>query len=616
MSYFKQLPKKIKYLEIASRLMLLLFGIFLLTLQNCQRYFNIYFLGNDITMVIWLCGLVISLSLSIIFEIISLKRLKQYNLPTKEPKKSFIVFFIIFVVISFLLSIVLISPCSSTHKAKNSRIMSAITQARTNMTATFGKYGNYDNFNCQQDKDMLAICDDIDQIYSQKNRKFFEIEIHNSNFSKDGKEPIIAHFPETNSQSACIYSPLNQERVTNWYCPDCLYSPLNQKNGTAWYCADSRGNIGISNINPGSPGFCVNGQSAVCPPIHPIQTIAKINDAQQITGETAGWKVYKNENWGYEISYPQDWSFDNYTFREGDRVEVVDNSIINFLSKNGEKQISISPSIQWKAQEGYIVDNGVILNYSSPLINFFKSEPVKRFLGSSNHYYDVKNYQQSYIQFQQGARGVVKETVPLPSDRAVTFWFIDPAERLYSIDVYREAIKNQDIVDKVISTFKFTNLTTDQPPTITDMKNAYYNLEDYGNEPMKLTNGLSDTYDCGLNGEERCSAELFDQLIDFGDLNNDGNEEAAVILCQQKLARNVKNDALGNDYKYYITKPSLFIHGLISQIASVSLSYVSNCAHIESPQIYKGKIIINFSDDSSVMKQKVYLLLGDNLILQ
>lgn len=118
-------------------------------------------------------------------------------------------------------------------RCEECRIISDIGQARAVMTYLYQNVGNYDNFNCNH-QDMKALCGDID-----------------INFGKeDGKEPIITHDALINSQAVCIYSPLNQKR-------------------NDWYCADSsgfKGRAGYTEINPDSLGYCVEGQSAVCPP--------------------------------------------------------------------------------------------------------------------------------------------------------------------------------------------------------------------------------------------------------------------------------------------------------------------------------------------------------------
>lgn len=115
---------------------------------------------------------------------------------------------------------------------RNSRIVSNIDQARTVMTYIHYQEGNYDSFNCEHEV-MVTLCHEIDRNYGKE----------------DGEEPLIAHDAPNNSQAACIYSPLDK------------------KNNHYWYCADSTMRADYVGINPGSDGYCVEGESAVCPPL-------------------------------------------------------------------------------------------------------------------------------------------------------------------------------------------------------------------------------------------------------------------------------------------------------------------------------------------------------------
>lgn len=110
--------------------------------------------------------------------------------------------------------------------ARDARIISALSQARTVMTYIGANDGHYDNFTCQQE-DMRALCDEI---------------------ASNNGWTTIAHDAESDSQEACIYSPLNAQ--PNY-----------------WYCADSLGYAGATAIFPGGTGYCVDGESAKCPPV-------------------------------------------------------------------------------------------------------------------------------------------------------------------------------------------------------------------------------------------------------------------------------------------------------------------------------------------------------------
>jgi len=135
---------------------------------------------------------------------------------------------IIFGVVFFLIHG--LSWSDSSYPAMDYRIVWAINQAKAIMTLVDADAGNYDELNCGH-ADMKALCEEIDKMY----------------WAMDGKEPVIVHDVAFNSQTICIYSPLNREGY--------------------WYCIDSMGNTGYSSIDPGSSGYCVEGESAVCPPL-------------------------------------------------------------------------------------------------------------------------------------------------------------------------------------------------------------------------------------------------------------------------------------------------------------------------------------------------------------
>ncbi|MCD6500494.1 type II secretion system protein [bacterium] len=138
---------------------------------------------------------------------------------------------VVIAIIGILASIVLVSFPGASKKAKDSRIISAIGQARTVMTYIYANDGDYDNFDCSH-TDMTKLCQEIDINYG----------------TDDDAEPTIAKNKASDSDAACIYSPLNAK--SNY-----------------WYCADSSGVAGFTTTDPGGVGYCVDGTSAVCPTV-------------------------------------------------------------------------------------------------------------------------------------------------------------------------------------------------------------------------------------------------------------------------------------------------------------------------------------------------------------
>jgi len=111
-------------------------------------------------------------------------------------------------------------------RARDSRIVASIGSARTVMVVVRADEQNYDNFNCTR-PDIVSVCREIEN---------------------NGGEVTIAKDRQINSQAACMYSPLNAK--SNY-----------------WYCIDSQLKAGFTTIDPGSLRYCVDGKTAVCPPV-------------------------------------------------------------------------------------------------------------------------------------------------------------------------------------------------------------------------------------------------------------------------------------------------------------------------------------------------------------
>lgn len=230
MTFFKTMPRKIKFLEILSRVLVLLFCFLIVTRDFIYCEFGeIYIGGRGIT-----SGFIFFfLGLGLVIWVLSLFSQKRRNLSVKESRSSFLKFLLICLPVSLLLAVLFTIPCGSTKKAKDSRIISAISQSRIIMEEIYNQDENFDYFTCGYKK-MVDICREIDKNYGKE----------------DDKEPIIVHDTPNNSQAVCIYSPLNS-RDNFWE--------------NYWYCADSEGHADFTEISPANPGYCVKGESAVCP---------------------------------------------------------------------------------------------------------------------------------------------------------------------------------------------------------------------------------------------------------------------------------------------------------------------------------------------------------------
>ena len=131
---------------------------------------------------------------------------------------------VVIAIIGILASVVLIGFPSATKKAKDSRVISAIGQARTVMTYIGANDGTYINFK-ETHVDMVTLWAEI--------------------VANDNGTPGIEGGTEL--QGACIYAQLNAK-------------------ATYYYCADSTGIAGFTSTPPTGTGCC-NGTTFVCPTV-------------------------------------------------------------------------------------------------------------------------------------------------------------------------------------------------------------------------------------------------------------------------------------------------------------------------------------------------------------
>lgn len=127
---------------------------------------------------------------------------------------------VVIAIIGILASIVLVTFPGAQDKARDSRVVGAIAQARTVMSYYNANNNSYDGFDCTF-ADMVTLCAEI---------------------TDNGGSLTIE---ENDDDEACMYSALNSS------------SP-------AYYCADSTGVAGYTDTDPGSLAAC-DGTTFVCP---------------------------------------------------------------------------------------------------------------------------------------------------------------------------------------------------------------------------------------------------------------------------------------------------------------------------------------------------------------
>ena len=117
---------------------------------------------------------------------------------------------VVIAIIGILASIVLVSFPSATKKAKDSRVKSAVSQARTVMTYYYSNQGSYASF-ASTNAEMIPLAEEAKK---------------NGYNSSKGEGFIIR-----NSTSGT---------------GTCMYVVLNEKDGTTYYCADYIGRAGVA----------------------------------------------------------------------------------------------------------------------------------------------------------------------------------------------------------------------------------------------------------------------------------------------------------------------------------------------------------------------------------
>ena len=142
---------------------------------------------------------------------------------------------VVIAIIGILASIVLVSFPGANKKAKDSRVVGAISQARTIMTYINANDNNYDGF--------TASTTDMVNIWAEINA--------NDREAATVQAPAITHDAASGSTAACIYAKLSAKDA--WY-----------------YCASSDGRAGFTTIDPvtgDSVGSCAGTTSANCPTV-------------------------------------------------------------------------------------------------------------------------------------------------------------------------------------------------------------------------------------------------------------------------------------------------------------------------------------------------------------
>ncbi|MBZ9572052.1 hypothetical protein KJA15_01795 [Patescibacteria group bacterium] len=142
---------------------------------------------------------------------------------------------------------IVIPPPPPLPRAQDARAIADMSQMKVKAEMVYEEERNYTSLDCDHDEDMRMLCNDIEK--------------------QVGVKPTI----HQSEKEYCAYVKLNKGE---------------------YFCIDSAGTIEETIINPGKINYC-DGTTFIC--------LRK----QEPENETADWKTYRNELWGYEIRYPE-----------------------------------------------------------------------------------------------------------------------------------------------------------------------------------------------------------------------------------------------------------------------------------------------------------------------
>lgn len=222
------------------------------------------------------------------------------------------------------------------------------------------------------------------------------------------------------------------------------------QNGKIYFSWDVYGDTAIHSINPDTkqesvienpigddlPSFWSHWQ-VVTPGIKlPQNTILETKNQ----GEIADWKTYRNEKYGFEIKYPENYFTEEF------------NDAVGFADEKWKNQGVHNPAVYIYVIKTNLSSNEWLEENGTP-ISIFCGEPDNPCPDKSYLFYGVDNIRQANIdnipvlQFQHyGASGSNKSTL-----------FKKEPDVLYKIDAHSSGmgVFPQDVYDQMLSTFRF-----------------------------------------------------------------------------------------------------------------------------------------------------------------
>lgn len=154
-----------------------------------------------------------------------------------------------------------------------------------------------------------------------------------------------------------------------------------------------------------------------------------------VNSETLGWKIYKNQNYGFQIKYPQDWNYGP-----------------NFLRSRQEPHVVFCPAQLISSEPGdgckwYVMENNSI-NTDSPILLFV--EDWNKFKGETKE--EKKNIAWCKLEEKKTVNNIEMEFINCDGQKRV-YWENPAGTHLFKLFLTNSEFSAE--FKQMISTFRF-----------------------------------------------------------------------------------------------------------------------------------------------------------------